>query len=135
MKVVVIDGQGGRMGQLLVEKIRGEQLPCELVAIGTNAIATAAMLQAGADAGATGENPAIVACRTADVIIGPIGILAADSMLGEVTPAMAIAIAQANVPKLLLPVNHCNNIVIGVKDLTLSKLVAEAVDTLRTLLV
>lgn len=135
MKVVVIDGQGGRMGQLLVEKIRGEQLPCELVAIGTNAIATAAMLKAGADAGATGENPAIVACRTADVIIGPIGILAADSMLGEVTPAMAIAIAQANVPKLLLPVNHCNNIVIGVKDLTLSKLVAEAVDTLRTLLV
>ena len=135
MKIVVIDGQGGRMGQLLVEKIRAEELSCEIVAIGTNAIATAAMLKAGADAGATGENPALVACRTADVIIGPIGILAADSMLGEVTPAMATAIAQTNVPKLLLPVNHCNNIVIGVKDLTLSKLVAEAVDTLRTLLV
>ena len=135
MKIVVIDGQGGRMGQLLVEKIRADQLPVEILAIGTNAIATAAMLKAGADAGATGENPAIVACRTADVIIGPIGILSADSMLGEVTPAMALAVGQANVPKLLLPVNHCNNVVIGVKDLSLAKLAAETVDTLRTLLV
>lgn len=131
MKIVVIDGQGGRMGQLVVEKIKAEQLPCEVIAIGTNAIATANMLKAGADEGATGENPTLVACRTANIIIGPIGILAADSMLGEVTPTMAVAIGQANVPKLLLPVNHCNNIVIGVRDLSLTKLVAEVVDTLR----
>ena len=93
-----------------------------------------AVLAAGADAGATGENPVIVACRRADVIVGPIGILAADSMLGEVTPAMALAVAQSGVKKLLLPVNHCDNIVVGVKDLTLSKLVAEAVDILRGML-
>ena len=134
MRVVVMDGQGGRMGRLVVEKIRAEKLPCEIVAVGTNAIATAEMLKAGADAGATGENPVIVACRRADVIVGPIGILAADSMLGEVTPAMALAVAQSGVKKLLLPVNHCDNIVVGVKDLTLSKLVAEAVDILRGML-
>ena len=103
MRVVVIDGQGGRMGRLVVEKIRAEKLPCEIVAVGTNAIATAEMLKAGADAGATGENPVIVACRRADVIVGPIGILAADSMLGEVTPAMALAVGQSGVKKLLLP--------------------------------
>ncbi len=134
MRVVVIDGQGGRMGRLVVEKIRAEQLPCEIVAVGTNAIATAEMLKAGADVGATGENPVIVACRKADVIVGPIGILAADSMMGEVTPAMALAVGQSGVKKLLLPVNHCDNVVVGVKDLTLSKLVAEAVDILRGML-
>ena len=134
MRVVVIDGQGGRMGRLVVEKIRAEQLPCEIIAVGTNAIATAEMLKAGADAGATGENPVLVACRRADVIVGPIGILAADSMLGEVTPAMALAVGQSGVKKVLLPVNHCDNIVVGVKDLTLSKLVAEAVDILRGML-
>ena len=134
MRVVVIDGQGGRMGRLVVEKIRAEQLPCEIVAVGTNAIATSEMLKAGADMGATGENPVIVACRRADVIVGPIGILAADSMMGEVTPAMALAVGQSGVKKLLLPVNHCDNVVVGVKDLTLSKLVAEAVDILRGML-
>ena len=75
-----------------------------------------------------------MACRRADVIVGPIGILAADSMLGEVTPAMALAVGQSGVKKVLLPVNHCDNIVVGVKDLTLSKLVAEAVDILRGML-
>lgn len=134
MNVVVIDGQGGRMGCLVVERIRAEKLPCEITAIGTNAIATAGMLKAGASVGATGENPVIVACRTADVIIGPIGILAADALLGEVTPAMAKAIGQCSAKKLLLPVNHCNHIVVGVKDLSMSKLASEAVDILRGML-
>ena len=133
MKVVVIDGQGGRIGQTLIERVRQAGAACEIIAIGTNAIATAAMLKAGADAGATGENPALVACRTADVILGPIGILAADSMLGEVTPAMALAIGQANAPKVLLPVNHCNNIVAGTMNLSLSKLMEEAVEVLKSL--
>ena len=96
MKIVVIDGQGGRMGALLCDKIRKnkEKLPSgtELIAIGTNSAATAAMLKAGADFGATGENPVLVACRDADFIIGPLGIMAADSLLGEVTPAMAVAV-------------------------------------------
>lgn len=133
MKVVVIDGQSGRMGQLFIERVTAADLPCEIAAVGTNAIATAAMLKAGAKAGATGENPVLVACRTADVIVGPIGILAADSLMGEITPAMAVAVGQSGAKKLLLPVNHCNNLVAGTKDLPLSKLMDEAVELLREL--
>ena len=133
MKILVIDGQGGRIGSLLIEKIKESKIPCTIVAVGTNVMATSAMLKAGADAGATGENPVLVACRTADVIVGPIGILAADSLMGEITPAMAVAVGQSAARKLLLPVNHCNNIVAGTKDLPLSKLMDEAVDLLREL--
>ena len=134
MKVVVIDGQSGRMGQLLIDRMRNAGLSCEILAIGTNALATAAMLKAGADAGATGENPVLVACRTADIIAGPIGILSADSLLGEITPAMAVAIGQSPAKKVLLPVNQCSNIVVGTQSLSLSKLMDEAVDLLRSML-
>jgi prephenate dehydrogenase len=134
MKVVVIDGQSGRMGQLLIDRMRNAGLPCEILAIGTNALATAAMLKAGADAGATGENPVLVACRTADIIAGPIGILSADSLLGEITPAMAVAIGQSAAKKVLLPVNLCSNIVVGTQSLSLYKLMDEAVDLLRSML-
>ena len=133
MRVVVIDGQSGRMGQVLIERIKAAALPCEIVAVGTNAIATSAMLKAGADAGATGENPVLVNCRDADVIAGPIGILAADSLLGEITPAMAAAVGQSRARKLLLPVNHCNNVVVGTQSMTLSRLMDEAVELLRTM--
>ena len=133
MKVVVIDGQRGRMGQVLIERSRAAALPCEIAAVGTNAIATSAMLKAGADAGATGDNPVVVNCRDADVIAGPIGILAADSLLGEVTPAMALAVGQSPARKLLLPVNHCNNVVVGTQSMTLSKLMDEAVELLRAM--
>ena len=133
MTVVVIDGQSGRMGQLFIERAVAARLPCEILAVGTNAIATAAMLKAGAKAGATGENPVLVACRKADIIVGPIGILAADSLMGEITPAMAVAVGQSNARKLLLPVNHCNNMVAGVKDLPLSRLMDEAVELLASL--
>ncbi|MBR2929322.1 MAG: DUF3842 family protein [Oscillospiraceae bacterium] len=131
-QVVVIDGKSGRTGQLFIERVKAAQLPCELLAIGTNAIATSAMLKAGADAGATGENPVVVACRKADVIVGPIGILAADSLMGEVTPAMAVAVGQSEATKLLLPVSHCKNVVVGTQTLTLSKLMDEAVELLRS---
>ena len=138
MKIVVIDGQGGRMGALLCEKIRKNQkeLPTgtELIAIGTNSAATAAMLKAGADCGATGENPALVACRDADFIIGPLGILAADSLLGEVTPAMAIAVGGSPAQKLLLPVNRCNHHVVGVQDYSMARLTDEAVADLLSIL-
>lgn len=133
MTVVVMDGQGGKMGSMLIERIKVGAIPCAVTAIGTNSIATSAMLKAGADAGATGENPAIVACRTADVIIGPIGILAADSLMGEVTPSMAVAVGQSGAKKLLLPVNLCNNIVVGTQSLPMAKLIGEAVELLRTL--
>ena len=134
MKVIVIDGQSGRIGQLFVEKVSKAKLNCELIAIGANAIATSAMLKAGASMGATGENPVIVASRTADVIVGPIGILAADSMLGEITPAMAVAVGQSHAKKLLLPVNLCNNVVVGTQSLSLSAVLDEAVDLLRHIL-
>lgn len=134
MKLVVIDGQSGRMGQLLIDRIRSAGLSCEILAVGTNALATAAMLKAGADAGATGENPVLVACRTAEIIAGPIGILSADSLLGEITPAMAMAIGQSSAKKLLLPVNQCSNIVVGTQSLSLSKIMDEAVDLLRSML-
>lgn len=131
--VAVIDGQGGRMGQMIIERIRAAGLPCQITAVGTNSIATAAMLKAGADAGATGENPVIVACRTADVIIGPIGILAADSLLGEITPEMAVAVGRSRARKLLLPVNLCSNIVVGTQDVSLSNLMDQTVVLLRDL--
>lgn len=133
MKVVVIDGQGGRMGQLLVEKIKESRILCELIAIGTNSIATSAMLKAGADAGATGENPVIVACRDADVIVGPVGIIAADSLMGEITAAMANAVSMSNATKLLLPVNLCKKIVVGTQSKTMSTLINEAVEQLKEL--
>ena len=134
MKLVVIDGQSGRMGQLFIERVRAAGLPCEITAIGTNAIATAAMLKAGAQQGATGENPVLVACRTADIIAGPIGILSADSLLGEITPAMAVAIGQSGAKKLLLPVNQCSNLVAGVPAMTLKELMDKALELLISLL-
>lgn len=133
MKVVVIDGQSGRLGQTFLEKARAASLPCTFTAVGTNAIATSAMLKGGASSGATGQNPVLVACRTADVIVGPIGILAADSLQGEITPAMALAIGRSSAKKLLLPVNHCNNLVAGTQSMSLSRLMDEAVELLRTL--
>lgn len=128
---MVIDGQGGRMGKSIVEQMKRNFPEDEILAIGTNSIATAAMLKAGADAGATGENPAIVGCRTADLIIGPLGIVIADSLLGEITPAMAAAIGQSRAKKILLPVNRCQHYVVGCRDLPLGELVRMAVELAR----
>ena len=134
MKLVVIDGQSGRTGALLVERVRTAGLPLELLAVGTNAIATAAMMKAGAQWGATGENPVLVACRDADIIAGPIGILMADALMGEITTAMAVAVGQSRAQKVLLPVNsNCGKIVVGVRDLTLSQIMDKAVEVLREL--
>ena len=134
MKIVVIDGQGGRLGRMIVEAVCKEELPLDLYVIGTNSIATSAMLKVGASQGATGENPVIVACKDADVIIGPIAIVSADSLLGEITPAMAVAIGQSKALKLLLPVSHCDNQVVGVKNLTMSEMAKETVTKLKELL-
>lgn len=129
MTIAVIDGQGGRMGALLVEAMRraGIGAPHRVLAIGTNALATSAMLKAGADQGATGANPVIVASRTADLIVGPIGILMADALLGEITPEMAVAVGRSSATKLLLPVNQCSSIVAGTQQLTLAQLIDSAV--------
>lgn len=131
MKIVVIDGQGGRLGQLICEAVSKETIECDLLAIGTNSIATSAMIKAGAKQGATGENPVVVACRDADVIIGPIGIVVADSLLGEITPKMATVVGQSKAVKLLLPVSHCNNRVVGASSLSMSEMVVQTIADLK----
>lgn len=131
MKIMVIDGQGGRMGKSIVEQVRANFPEEEILAIGTNSIATAAMLKAGADAGATGENPAIVGSRTADIIIGPLGIVIADSLLGEITPNMAVAIGQSMAKKILIPVNRCQHFVVGCDELPLGEYVKMVVEKVR----
>ncbi len=126
-KILIIDGQGGRIGSRLVAAVK-EQFPhCELVAVGTNSIATANMIKAGAEAAATGENAVIVNARKADVIVGPIGIVVADALLGEITPSMAAAVGQSDAEKFLLPVNKCNNHVVGVENLTVNALLEKTV--------
>ena len=126
-KIVIIDGQGGRIGSLLVSRLKSEAARAEIYAIGTNSIATSAMLKAGADFGATGENPVVVNCRDADVIVGPVGIVVADSLAGEITPAMAVAAGQSRAQKVLLPVNRCNNTIVGARDLPVAELIEAAV--------
>lgn len=131
MNIVVIDSQGGGIGRQVVASLKSAFPDIRITAIGTNVQATSAMLKAGADQGATGENPVIVACRSADVIIGPIGIVIADSMVGEISPAMAKAIGQSRAKRILIPINHCDNIVVGVNDLSLSRLIHEVIERIR----
>ena len=118
MKIVVIDGQGGNIGRRIVEEIKAKKIGCEILAIGTNSTATALMMKGGADVGATGENPVVLASRDADVIIGPIGIILADSMYGEITPSMAEAIGASRARKILIPINKC--VVVAGVDETMS---------------
>ena len=134
MKVLVIDGQGGGLGRQLVTAVKARYPEAEVLAVGTNSAATNAMLKAGADQAATGENSVAVACRKADAIMGPVGIVIADSMLGEITPRMAVSSGQSPAKRILIPVNLCDNIVVGVADLTMAKRVESAVDALADLM-
>ncbi|MDY3927650.1 MAG: DUF3842 family protein [Anaerotignum sp.] len=134
LHVLVMDGQGGQLGSQLIKALQAYQDKLNIIAVGTNATATAAMLKAGAKEAATGENPVIVACRKADVIIGPIGIVIADAMLGEVTPAMAAAVGQADATRILIPVNKCENLIAGVSNLPMSALIQDAVAKLEKIL-
>lgn len=127
MKVLVIDGQGGQLGSQVVKELLVKYPDLQITAVGTNAVATAAMKKAGAMQAATGENPVVIACRKADIIIGPIGIVIADSLLGEVTPAMAVAVGQADAVRILIPMNRCENLVAGVSNLSTSGLIQDAV--------
>ncbi len=134
MNILVIDGQGGQLGSQIIKAINEKYPEAEIMAVGTNAVATAAMLKGGAKKGATGENPVIVACRKADVIIGPIGIVIADSLYGEITPGMAVAVGQSDAVKILIPVNKCENLVAGVPNLTVSALIEDALSKLQTII-
>ncbi len=131
MNVLVIDGQGGQLGSQLVKGIMTNCKEAKVTAVGTNAIATGAMLKAGAHQAATGENPVVVACRKADVIVGPIGIVIADSLFGEITPQMAVAVGQADAVRILLPVNKCDNLVAGVTDLSMSTLIEDVIKKIK----
>jgi hypothetical protein len=131
MQILVIDGQGGRLGREVVSAIRETFPNANIKAVGTNSIATATMLKAGATEGATGENPVIVACRRADFIIGPLGIVIADSLMGEVTPAMALAVAQSQGKRILIPMNMCDNLVAGVDRQPVSELVVDVVTKIK----
>ena len=133
MTILVIDGQGGKLGKTLVENIKKSFPHLEIMAVGTNSAASDVMRRAGADRVATGENPVIVACRSAQIIVGPIGIVIADSLLGEITPAMAAAVCQSSAARVLIPINHCDNIV-GVPDQPIGQLVAAAVEKVKELI-
>ena len=128
MKIVVVDGQGGRLGKMLVEGVKARLPQAQVYAIGTNSIATATMLKAGADFGATGENPVIRGVMDADGVLGPVGIVVAHAILGEVTPAMAEAVGGCRAKKFLVPMNSCGVVVAGVKEESLQNYVTQAVD-------
>lgn len=127
MNILVIDAQGGGIGRQLVAALKGAMPDATITAVGTNSAATAAMVKAKADKAATGENAVVVGCRHADIIVGPIGIVIADALLGEITPKMALAVAQSDVKRVLIPFNHCDNVIVGVSDYSISKLIANAV--------
>ena len=133
MNILVIDAQGGGIGRQLVTAIREKMAEADITAVGTNTVATAAMLKAGADNAdnaATGENAVVVNTRRADVIVGPIGIVIADAMFGEITPRMANAVAQSSAKRILIPINHCDNIVVGVADLNIGRLIQGVIEEL-----
>ena len=134
MNILIIDAHGGGIGKQLVTALRAAFPDLDIMAVGTNSTAAAVMLKAGASHAATGENAVLVGCRRADVIVGPIGIVIADSLYGEITPAMALAVAQSRARRVLIPFNQCENIVVGVGDLAAGKLVAGAVEEVKKIL-
>ena len=132
MRIAVIDGQGGGIGKIIVEKLKSAF--CENVdklVIGTNVLATSLMLKAGGNEGASGENAIVVNAPKVDIIIGSIGIIAANSMLGELTPLMAKAIAESPAKKILIPLNRCNIDVVGVNNQPLPHLVDQAIELIK----
>ena len=131
MNILVIDAQGGGIGRQLVSAIKKNLPDAVITAVGTNVAATSAMLKAGADHAATGENAVVVGCRRADVIAGPIGIVIADALYGEITPVMAQAAARSRAKRILIPINQCDNIVVGVEDLSIGKLLQDVIRELK----
>ena len=134
MNVTIIDGQGGQLGAQLVREISTQFENVNLTAIGTNAVATATMLKAGAKNAATGENSVIVACRKADIIIGPVGIVITDSLLGEITDKMAIAVGRADAVRILIPMNKCDNLIAGISNLNMRTLIDDAIAKIRNII-
>ena len=134
MKIAVIDGQGGGIGKSIIERIRRIQgADFEIIALGTNSLATTGMIRAGAKTGATGENAIVVTSGKVDVIMGPISIIIANSIMGEITPAMALAVADSQAVKLLIPLNRCNVEVAGTAQFNINELLDFSVEELMKL--
>ena len=133
-KILVIDGQGGNIGRQLVKMILDRFSEVSLSAVGTNSSATENMLKGGVKAAATGENAVVVACRRADIIIGPIGIVIADALMGEVTPKMAEAVGASDAVRILIPMNRCDTFIAGVAESSVTVYLADAMDKLAELL-
>lgn len=131
MQILVVDGQGGGLGKQIVSSIRSEFPEALVVGVGTNSMATNAMLKAGANVAATGENAVIVNARKADIIVGPIGMVIADALFGEITPKMAVAIGQSHAKKIIIPMNHCDNIVVGISESSVGDLINHALNEIR----
>lgn len=134
MEILIIDAQGGGIGKQLIIEINKNFKDANITAVGTNSVATTNMLKAGAKNAATGENAVVVGCRKADIIIGPVGIVIADSMYGEITPKMAVAVGQSDAKKLLIPMNHCNNIIVGVENKRMNDFISETINDLKSYL-
>lgn len=135
MRIAVIDGQGGGIGKAIVEKLRaGFGNEVEILALGTNALATALMLKSGANEGASGENAIVFNAPKVDLIVGSIGIISANSMLGELSPAMAKAIAESSAKKVLIPLNRCNIYVAGVKNEPLPICIDNALELIKSII-
>ena len=134
MKITIIDGQGGRIGRSVIEQIRKNHADMELYAIGTNSAATAAMLKAGADYGATGNNALIVNAADSDLIVGPVGIVFANALLGEITPAAATAVSASRAFKILIPVNRCNHYIAGLQEAPMGDYIRSAVEKIESFL-
>lgn len=134
MRILIIDGQGGKLGKELVELVLEKFPELDLTAVGTNTIATTSMIKGGAKQAATGENAVIVGCRKADIIVGPIGITIADSMFGEITPKMAVAVGQSDATKIFIPSFKCNNLVAGVSKNTMSAIIDDVILKIQTVL-
>ena len=128
MKILVIDGQGGGVGRSIVAALKAAMPHMPVLALGTNAQATAAMLKAGADQGATGEGAIRYQCKTADIIMGVTGILHANAMLGEITPGIAAAVSLSEAKKVLVPLDRCGLLIAGVEKQPLESLIRKAVE-------
>lgn len=132
--VLVIDGQGGKLGRQIITSIRESLDQVHIIAVGTNAMATSNMIKAKVDIAVTGENAVIHNCKIADIIVGPIGIVIADSLHGEITPAMAQAVGQSMASRVLIPINKCNSMIVGINGISLTKLIESAIETIRHLI-
>ena len=133
MKIMVMDGQGGGVGRSLLEALRERFPEAELIAVGTNATATANMMKSGVTSGATGENAVVYNSKRADVIVGPIGIVMADAMLGEITGGMAAAVASSEAKLILLPMSKCHATIVGIHAKRLGEYISEAADEIAKL--